>query len=198
MSTYARAVAPHAEAVAHLLAHSSPGKIALRTPLSRRNTIAQQVRGQRSANRRPADPPTPACRTCGESLSDKRLATVPCLLARHPQEPRCAAAARGTSRSLNCEPGARTPTVSAEAASKRSASLSARKREQLNWSPDPQHACSRERYQAEIQPQLALLSDCPLSPIPAGGPGVRGEGASPCPTLSALVSGGGRERQARA
>ncbi len=79
LPTLARAIAPHAEAVAHLLAHSSPGKIALRTPLSRQNNIGQQVRGQRSANRRELGQPTatPTCRTCGAPLSDRRRQLCP-------------------------------------------------------------------------------------------------------------------------
>ncbi len=79
LPTLARAIAPHAEAVAHLLAHSSPGKIALRTPLSRQNNSAQQVRGHRSANRREPSQPTPAptCRTCGTQLSDRRRQLCP-------------------------------------------------------------------------------------------------------------------------
>lgn len=49
---YARALASHAETVAHLLARSRPGRIDLATPLSRANSSARQVRGQRTANRR--------------------------------------------------------------------------------------------------------------------------------------------------
>jgi CRISPR-associated endonuclease Cas1 len=66
----ARAVSTPAETVAHLLADSSPGKIELRTPLSRANTATAQTRGQRSAHRQPPAPATPrrTCRQCGVDL----------------------------------------------------------------------------------------------------------------------------------
>lgn len=71
MVDYARTVAPLAEQAAHLLAASSPGQVALRTPLSRANTAAAQVRGKRSANRRAAAPSVkerPTCQRCGVEL----------------------------------------------------------------------------------------------------------------------------------
>jgi CRISPR-associated endonuclease Cas1 len=67
----ARAVAAPAEALAHLLATSSPGKIHLSTPLSRANTANAQVRGRRSANRRDATTAQavrPTCEKCGVDL----------------------------------------------------------------------------------------------------------------------------------
>ncbi len=76
---YARAVAPLAETVTHLLADSSPGKIELRTPLSRAKTTGAQLRGKRSADRRPPSTPTttPTCRTCGVELTDTRRRLCP-------------------------------------------------------------------------------------------------------------------------
>ncbi len=75
----ARAVAPLAESVTHLLAGSSPAKIQLRTPLSRANTTNAQLRGKRSASRRAESKPapTPTCRTCGVELADKRRQLCP-------------------------------------------------------------------------------------------------------------------------
>jgi CRISPR-associated endonuclease Cas1 len=66
----ARAVAGPAEAVAHILAGSSPSKIHLSTPLSRTNTSNAQLRGQRTAHRREAAGPTvrPSCEKCGVDL----------------------------------------------------------------------------------------------------------------------------------
>ena len=51
--TYAAAVAPIAERVAHAIVKSSPGKIILTTPLSRANVKASQSLGARGSNRRP-------------------------------------------------------------------------------------------------------------------------------------------------
>jgi CRISPR-associated endonuclease Cas1 len=66
----ARAVAGPAEAVAHLLAGSSPSKIHLSTPLSRANTTNAQQRGRRSAHRRETAASTlrPTCEKCGVDL----------------------------------------------------------------------------------------------------------------------------------
>jgi CRISPR-associated endonuclease Cas1 len=67
----ARAVAAPAEAVAHLLAGSSPGKIHLSTPLSRANTTNAQLRGRHTTHRQDATAaPTvrPTCQKCGVDL----------------------------------------------------------------------------------------------------------------------------------
>ena len=65
-----RTVAQPAEAIAHLLAGSSPNKISLRTPLSRANTTNAQTRGTRSQQRRPNPPAAvrPSCQQCGTDL----------------------------------------------------------------------------------------------------------------------------------
>jgi CRISPR-associated protein Cas1 len=69
--TWAKIVAPWVERVAHLLAEATEGRIRSRTPLTGAG------RGAGTSKRRPrreAAPrlPFPACRTCGEVLSDKR------------------------------------------------------------------------------------------------------------------------------
>ena len=71
---FAVAVAPLAEGIAHAMAHSSPGSIRLRTPLSRSNYTAAQTPSSRRVTRRP--PGTtgvlPTCQTCGTQLYDRR------------------------------------------------------------------------------------------------------------------------------
>jgi len=71
---FAVAVAPLAEGIAHALAHSSPGPVRLRTPLSRGNYSAAQTPRSRSTNRRPQGTTgvLPTCRTCGTQLYDRR------------------------------------------------------------------------------------------------------------------------------
>jgi CRISPR-associated endonuclease Cas1 len=66
----ARAVAHPAEAIAHALAHNSPAKIDLRTPLSRANTTRAQTRGQRSEHRQstPGVAARKTCQRCGADL----------------------------------------------------------------------------------------------------------------------------------
>ena len=77
---YAAAVASFAEAIVHALAGSSPGKIALTTPLSRANTVNAQTRGAGSAHRRQDDTSAPrrTCRSCGVELfgSARKLCTT--------------------------------------------------------------------------------------------------------------------------
>jgi len=63
------AVAKPAEAVAHLLAGSSPSKIDLKTPLSRADTIAAQAPGARSnTTAAKAAKTRPTCQRCGVDL----------------------------------------------------------------------------------------------------------------------------------
>jgi ribosomal protein L37E len=66
----ARAVARPAETVAHALAHSSPAKIDLRTPLSRTNVSRTQSPGRRSQNRSPKQAANTrrTCQRCGADL----------------------------------------------------------------------------------------------------------------------------------
>jgi len=68
--SYAAAVAPLAEHVAHAVAATSPGKITLSTPLTRANVAAAQTRGRRSQNKRPAASSVgrATCRVCGVEL----------------------------------------------------------------------------------------------------------------------------------
>lgn len=74
LPVYAAAVAPLAEHVAHTLARSSPGKVTLRTPLSRSRHLAAQESAASARRRRApavADLP-PTCRNCGATLYDRR------------------------------------------------------------------------------------------------------------------------------
>ncbi len=160
LPAYGRAVAPFAERVTHLLAESSPGKIELRTPLSRARTTGAQLLGKRSANRRSTPTPTvtPTCRTCGIMLTDKTRQLCP---ACWPITRSKLAAERVKSgNAILAEMRARgvDPTNSPKAAAKRSVSLSRRKREELAWDPSDSQEWTQERYEAEILPRLAQLS----------------------------------------
>ncbi len=162
---YAREVARHAEAVVHALAHSAPGRIELRSPLSRDNTRAAQHRGARSANRKPpSDPaPTRTCRTCGELLTDTRRQLCPTcwpITRRQIALDRATAAnqALASLRALGND-----PTNSPAAATKRSATLSKRKREELSWTPSAEELnLTTDWYRQHV---LRSLADVPLSVI---------------------------------
>jgi hypothetical protein len=165
LPAYGRTVAQPAETVAHLLASSSPGRIDLATPLSRGNTAAQQVRGQRSANRQPVASTAPArnCRTCGIQLADKTRQLCPTCwpVTRNKiatDRVKAANASLAAMRAAGTDP-TNTPT----AAAKRSASLSARKREERAWhTADEDESWTRERYEREVLPVFAGV---PLSAI---------------------------------
>jgi CRISPR-associated endonuclease Cas1 len=70
MPGYAAAVAPLAEQVAHAVADTSPGKIHLTTPLTRKHHAGVQRPGPRSANRRPTREKLGrnSCEVCGVDL----------------------------------------------------------------------------------------------------------------------------------
>jgi hypothetical protein len=165
LPVYARAVAQPAETVAHLLANSSPGSIDLATPLSRGNTAARQVRGERSANRKQFATASPirSCRTCGITLTDKsrQLCSTCWPVTRNKiatERVKAANASLAAMRAAGSDP-TNTPT----AATKRSASLSIRKREELAWQADQATpAWTKERYEQEVLPALASV---PLSSI---------------------------------
>jgi hypothetical protein len=162
---YARALASHAETVAHLLARSRPGRIDLATPLSPANTAAQQVRGVRGVKRKPVTVATPArsCRTCGIALTDKSRQLCPICwpVTRNKiatQRVKAANAALAAMRAAGPD-----PTNMPSAAAKRSASLSLRRREEREWQPgQADDQWTLDRFEREVLPALA---DVPLSTI---------------------------------
>ena len=164
LPVYAREVARHAEAVSHLLARSSPGKIEMRTPLSRDNTIAAQSRGARTAKRRPTSntPITPTCRTCGVELSDRARQLCPACWPVTRGKLAAARATAGNEALAGLRARGEDPSNTPQAAAKRSASLSRRKREQLAWQPGAEDGWTLERYLDELLPRLAHL---PLSTL---------------------------------
>ncbi len=177
MPAYARGVAPHVEAVAHLLARSSPTQVPLRTPLSRANTIAQQHRGQRSANRKPPADTAPkrACRTCGGELHNQRGQLCgACWPQVRDQLAHDRAKSANSALAAIRATGA-DPSTAAEASTKRRSSLSRRKREELAWGPETaeQAGWTVERYQAAVLPHLKPI---PLSQLQ----GVTGLSVSAC------------------
>ncbi len=165
LPTYAQNVAAHAETVAHTVATSSPGHIALRTPLSRDNTKRQQSIGNRSANRKSATDPvmSPTCRTCGIELA--RRSRQLCSACWPDTRQRLAIERTTTAnKALAAQRAAgNDPTNTPVAAAKRSKSLSKRKEEESSWRPNAEdRSWTGDRYQAEILPALEGL---PLSAL---------------------------------
>ncbi len=165
LPSYAREVAKHAERIAHLLAQSSPGKVELRTPLTRSNTTRQQVRGRRSAQRQSADDlmPRPTCRMCGTLLAEpKRQLCAACW----PVARAKLAADRatvGNAALAAMRAAGEDPTNSESAAAKRSASLSRRKQEEVAWKSATNNVdWTPKRYRLEVLPTLAHV---PLSAL---------------------------------
>ena len=145
MPSYATAIGPIAENVAHAIARSSPGKVELRTPLTRANNVNAQTRGTRSANRTavPAlgPAPMPTCRSCGVLLYDKQRRMCPaCWPVTRDAYARvmhtASLATRAAARATGTD-----PTQTAVARAKRHTSLLAMKADEAAWaavgSPNP-------------------------------------------------------------
>ncbi len=168
LPTYARAIAPIAEHVAHALASTSPGQIELRTPLTRSNTTRAQQPGARSARR--SDSPSPprlsaTCRNCGGVLAEsRRQLCAACwpvsraAIATEASRDRAAKLAQLRSQGAD-------PTNTAQARAQRSQALSARKREQLAWEATrPTTEVTASELTERVLP---ALREVPLSAIQA-------------------------------
>lgn len=136
-SDYATAIAPIAEGVAHALASSSPGKIALTTPLTRSNySAAQQRRDTGRTQPRSVTSAVdgmPTCRSCGERLFNKnrRLCTACWSVTRaalSEQRSHAGHAALAQARATGHD-----PTQTASARAKRRDSLVATKAAEAAW-----------------------------------------------------------------
>jgi hypothetical protein len=166
MAEYAQAIGPIAEQVAHALASSSPGKIALTTPLSRHNNSAVQKRGskpRRSGYQAAPLKSMPTCKSCGAKLFNKTrqyctgcwTVTRAALNDQRIQASRTAiAAARAQGRD---------PSQTAEARAKRRESLIAAKAAEREWdAAADQPAITEQQLYEEVLPRLA---EAPLSKI---------------------------------
>jgi hypothetical protein len=165
MTEYAQAVAPIAEQVAHALASSSPGKIALTTPLSRSNLSAVQKRGNKPRLASTAAPvkTMPTCKSCGTKLFNKtRQYCTACWTvtraALHEQRVQASSHALALARA-----DGRDPSQTAEARAKRHESLLATKAAEREWDARGGHPeITEQQLYEQILPRLA---DVPLSQI---------------------------------
>jgi CRISPR-associated endonuclease Cas1 len=162
---WAQAVAPYAERIAHLLAGQT-SRGARPTPLTRGNAKAAQHPSDTLPMRRPRAeqrpvPPLPAtCRVCGVELAEKRRQLCPACWPRTRAALATERARRGAHTIGDHRATGSDPTNTERARSRRAASLSARKREQLAWD----HAGNPVDEIAVDQLPIAL-ADVPLARI---------------------------------
>lgn len=164
---YARTVAPHAEAIAHALAHAHPAPVQLRTPLTKANARAVQTRGGKRAS---AYDPTPAptqaatCRTCGVPLPDtSRQLCDTCWPITRAQLATERAARAVAARAAQRARGETDPAQSEQARTKRHTSLVASKAVEAAW--DTKHPDAPRNpawYTEHVKPHLAGV---PLSQL---------------------------------
>jgi len=159
MPSYATAIGPIAESVAHALARTSPGKIQLRTPLTRANNTRSQIRGARSANRKPVPTvgptPMPTCRNCGVELLERRRQLCPT----------CWPVSRNAQATLRYQAGlaqreaaraaGRDPSQSPQAREKRKRTLVARHADEAAWAANgTPSTLTREELTTSVLPRL--------------------------------------------
>jgi len=161
---YAAAIAPIAEGVAHALASSSPGKIALTTPLTRANyTAAQQRRDTGRIQPRPvtssAVDSMPTCRSCGQRLFNKnrQLCTACWPITRaalSEQRSKAGQVALAQARAAGHDP---TQTSSARA--KRSTTLVATKAAEAAWAAaGSRTGITEQQLYEDVLPMLSSTS----------------------------------------
>jgi CRISPR-associated endonuclease Cas1 len=166
MPEYAQAIAPIAEQVAHALASSSPGKIALTTPLSRHNMSAVQKRGnkpRRSGSYAAPVKTMPTCKSCGTKLFNKtrQYCTACWTVTRTALNDQRIQATRTAIAIARAE--GRDPSQTVEARAKRRESLVAAKAAEREWEAGGGHPAITE--QQLYQQVLPALKDVPLSKI---------------------------------
>jgi len=135
MPTWAEAVAPHAETIAHALADTVPGRTVKRTPLTsaRRKSAARRVRPSR---RRQSSPPLPfpVCAGCGVLLGRRDESWCPdCRPAVRVEALAAGRVAGSVARARRRAEGLPDPSQTAEVRARRGASVGRRDAEALAW-----------------------------------------------------------------
>jgi CRISPR-associated endonuclease Cas1 len=165
IAEYAQVVAPLAEQVAHALASSSPGKIALTTPLSRANLTAVQKRGNnpRTGATTASAKTMPTCKSCGTKLFNKtRQYCTACWTVTRAaiQEGRGKASAISLAQA---RAEGKDPSQTTEARAKRRESLVAAKAAEREWDANGgQSTITEQQLYEEVLPRLAGV---PLSKL---------------------------------
>ncbi len=163
MPLWAREVAPTAERIAHLLSDTT-ARVTRSTPLTRSNsrTAVGPANGRRPrAAARHAPVATSTCRTCGAQLTEKRRELCPSCWPRTRAQLATARAEFGAATIAERRAQRDDPTNTEQARTKRAASLSVRKREQLAWDATTPPLPDLD-WDQDVQPALTAV---PLSRI---------------------------------
>jgi CRISPR-associated endonuclease Cas1 len=135
MPTWAEAVAPHAEAIAHALAELVPGRIVKRTPLTSTHRRAAHP-GLRPTRRRQPSPPLPlsVCAGCGTPLERPGYTWCPtCLPAAKQRAAARATDAHRTAREAREAAGLPSPSQAPEVRARMGSAIGRRDVEALAW-----------------------------------------------------------------
>jgi CRISPR-associated endonuclease Cas1 len=135
MPSWAKAVAPHAEAIVHALAEMVPGRVVKRTPLTSAHRKAAHAR-VRPTRRRQASPRLPGvvCAGCGAPLERPGYTWCPaCLPAAKQRAIAKAKAARRATRDVRQVLGLPDPSQTPEAKARKGSAIGRRDVEALAW-----------------------------------------------------------------
>ncbi len=157
-------IAPHAETVAHLILDDTAGVAAARTPLTKANSRAQQPAPRRARTAAPRERMTrqATCTGCGTPLSEPRRKFCPGCWTVTRRDLAAQRAKKAATNLAQLRVDGEDPTATPQANARRSAALSARKREQLTWDRDNQPAAPVDHYPTTILPGLR---DVPLAAV---------------------------------
>ena len=137
MPYYARTIAGHAESIAQALGRAHTAPVKLRTPLTKANARAVQVRaGRRRSAYDPTAPATvmPTCRTCGAALASiRRQLCNTCWPVTRAQLETARAAKGVAERARRRAAGEPDPTLTEAAKAKKHGSLVKAKAGQAGW-----------------------------------------------------------------
>jgi CRISPR-associated endonuclease Cas1 len=161
MPSYATAIAPITEALAHDLARSSPGRIELSTRLTRANITHTRISGTRlnSGTPTPSAASMLTCRSCGIPLtgSARKLCSTCWPLIRDAEfktRRKATAVGRATAREAGID-----PTSTPEALAKRRQSALAVKAAEAAWAATgSRNPISEEQMNDEVLPRLQQVT----------------------------------------
>lgn len=157
-------IAPHAENVAHLILDDTAGVTTARTPLTKANARAQQPTPRRARTAAPRERMTrqATCTGCGTPLAEPRRKFCPGCWTVTRRDLAAQRAKKAATNLAQRRMSGEDPTATPQANARRSAALSARKREQLAWERNDQPRQPVDDYATKILPGLR---DVPLAAV---------------------------------
>jgi hypothetical protein len=157
-------IAPHAETVAHLILDDTAGVTTARTPLTRTNARNQPTtpRRTRAPAARERLTRQATCTGCGTPLSEPRRKFCAGCWTVTRRDLAAQRAKKAATNLAQLRAAGEDPTATPQANARRSAALSARKREQLAWECNDQSGPPVDDFVTEILPGLR---DVPLAAV---------------------------------